>query len=349
MNNRPSLDSLAFEKLISAAWILQCQHERQAHTQIVIDRDVPATASSDRAREAPNAADTCVALHEPWELAAASLTDETWRATYAVDSLQSDSAINVIPQCSVDIEPIDGTSSHVRPPRLAPLTSGAVRSSRNWLRSLSKSADWTRDRLRSVAHYKVKVRINVSWRHAVEFAVASFSVVLIVMAFTVFQEWHSERMDVAAATTSLGAKPEKRITLAPKAQISPFPISHRLVTDEAVLSAVLRLSPYEIRALRRQATYGDDFAALLMGMLYETGRYVPQSCTTAAAWVQKSADWGNAAAQYNLALRYREGDGVAVNESEAQRWLRRAVDQKYANARTVLESLTASNTSSPSP
>jgi len=55
----------------------------------------------------------------------------------------------------------------------------------------------------------------------------------------------------------------------------------------------------------------------------------------------KSAKWGNAAAQYNLGLRYRDGDGVPANEDEAQKWLRRAADQKYANARLALETLTS--------
>lgn len=78
-----------------------------------------------------------------------------------------------------------------------------------------------------------------------------------------------------------------------------------------------------------------------MGMVYETGRYVPQSCKKAADWVATSANAGNAAAQYNLGLRYRDGDGLPANEEEAEKWLRQAADQRYSNARLALERLTS--------
>jgi uncharacterized protein len=91
--------------------------------------------------------------------------------------------------------------------------------------------------------------------------------------------------------------------------------------------------------LQRQARYGDDSAALVVGMLYETGRYLPQSCTKAADWVAKAAHWGNPAAQYNLGLRYLDGDGLPHDEDKAEKWLRKAADQRYAKAVTALEKL----------
>lgn len=111
------------------------------------------------------------------------------------------------------------------------------------------------------------------------------------------------------------------------------------VTDPAILSALRNLSHYEIVGLERQALYGDDSAALLLGMAYETGHLVPQNCVKAGEWVTKSANEGNAAAQYNLGLRYRHGDGEPVNHEVAARWLRKAAAQKYSQAQFSVESV----------
>lgn len=121
---------------------------------------------------------------------------------------------------------------------------------------------------------------------------------------------------------------------------APLQVSHMRVTDRKIEEAIRTLSRYELAGLRRRAVYGDDFAAFQMGMAYETGRGVPQSCTTAAQWVARAAEEGNAAAQYNLGLRYRDGDGVPVNEDEAVKWLRKAAAQRSSDAKLALAVLT---------
>ena len=116
-------------------------------------------------------------------------------------------------------------------------------------------------------------------------------------------------------------------------------LSHMQVTDSAMSSALQTLSRYEIAGLRRRAEYGDDSAALLLGMAYETGHLVPQNCGKAGQWVATSASEGNAAAQYNLGLRYREGDGVPVNQEVGASWLRKAAAQRYSEAQLALDSV----------
>ena len=111
-----------------------------------------------------------------------------------------------------------------------------------------------------------------------------------------------------------------------------FALSHLQVTDQGTASKLASLSQFEIAGLRRQGQYGDDGAEFLLGMAYETGRGVPQSCAKAGEWVTRSAEAGNAAAQYNLGLRYREGDGVAADPKLAEKWLKRAAKRKYAAA-----------------
>ncbi len=122
---------------------------------------------------------------------------------------------------------------------------------------------------------------------------------------------------------------------------APLQVSHMQVTDRATEDAIRTLSRYELAGLRRRAVYGDDSAAFQMGMAYELGHGVRQSCTTAAQWVARAAGDGNAAAQYNLGVRYRDGDGVPVNENEAVKWLQKAAAQESPNAQLALMPLTA--------
>jgi TPR repeat protein len=118
-------------------------------------------------------------------------------------------------------------------------------------------------------------------------------------------------------------------------------LSHLHVTDRTTENAMQTLSRYELAGLRHRAVYGDDSAAFQLGMAYEIGRWVPQSCTTAAQWVARAASEGYAAAQYNLGLRYRDGDGVPVNDDEAVNWFQKAAAQQSSDAQLALLPLTA--------
>ena len=120
------------------------------------------------------------------------------------------------------------------------------------------------------------------------------------------------------------------------ASAAPEP-SHMRVTDPAALSLVQGLSLYELETVRRQAQYGDDIAALTLGMAYEIGHHVPQSCAEAAHWIAVAAAEGNSAAQYNLGLRYVSGDGTPTNLDEARKWFEKAARHGYQKARLALQ------------
>jgi Sel1 repeat len=113
--------------------------------------------------------------------------------------------------------------------------------------------------------------------------------------------------------------------------------SHLRVTDATASSLVGGLSRYEIQTVRQQAQYGDDVAALTLGMAYEIGRHVPQSCAQAAHWIAVAAEEGNPAAQYNLGLRYISGDGIPTDLDEARKWLRKAAGRGYQKASLTLQ------------
>jgi hypothetical protein len=117
---------------------------------------------------------------------------------------------------------------------------------------------------------------------------------------------------------------------------SSFQVSHLQVTDRNTLATLRNLSSYELAGLRRKALYGDDSAALLMGMALEVGHGVHQDCKAAAWWMAKAAAEGNALAQYNLGLRYRDGDGVQADEHLAIQWLQKAASRQVPGARLAM-------------
>lgn len=212
---------------------------------------------------------------------------------------------------------------------------------RRALRSLLNVAESAKNRLKSLARQRIEVRItfdsklSLRLHRTVAATGAPLLVLLIIVAFTFLQVWNHEHLYTVSAMPRMDHQSEKGAVSKdePFRPTPPVQVSHMQVTDRVVSSVVEELSRHEIRGLRRQADYGDGSAAFIMGMIYETGRYVPQSCTKAADWVAAAAHAGNAAAQYNLGLRYRDGDGLPANQDEAEKWLRKASDQGYLNAK----------------
>jgi transaldolase len=97
-----------------------------------------------------------------------------------------------------------------------------------------------------------------------------------------------------STTAEAAAEPVKRscgsnvnqraaaILISKKSTAVPIQTSHLQITDRETGATIAELSNYEVRNLRRAADYGDDEAALLLGMLYELGRGFPQSEKTTA-------------------------------------------------------------------
>ncbi|GHT40295.1 hypothetical protein AGMMS49921_01440 [Endomicrobiia bacterium] len=63
---------------------------------------------------------------------------------------------------------------------------------------------------------------------------------------------------------------------------------------------------------------------------------VEQNYKEASNWFKKSAEQGNAKAQYNLGLMYDKGEGVKQDYKEAVDWYKKAALQGHSDARTVL-------------
>ncbi len=83
---------------------------------------------------------------------------------------------------------------------------------------------------------------------------------------------------------------------------------------------------------RRAAEQGDADAQYDLGLMYATGRGVPQDDGEAVRWFRRAAEQGLAGAQYSLGLMYYFGEGVPQDHGEAVRWYRRAAEQDHADA-----------------
>jgi uncharacterized protein len=69
------------------------------------------------------------------------------------------------------------------------------------------------------------------------------------------------------------------------------------------------------------AEQGNPAAQSYLGLLFETGRGVPQNYTEAAMWYRRAAEQGDSLAQYSLGLLYDRGQGVPQDIVEASKWL----------------------------
>lgn len=81
-----------------------------------------------------------------------------------------------------------------------------------------------------------------------------------------------------------------------------------------------------------RATAGDAAAQYNLAVLYVRGDGMAQDFGRAAAWFRAAAAAGNVDAQYDLAVMYERGLGVEQNPGEAVRWYERAAARNHAAA-----------------
>ena len=88
----------------------------------------------------------------------------------------------------------------------------------------------------------------------------------------------------------------------------------------------------EVTNLQAMADQGDALAQYNLALRYYFGRGVAQDYAKAMKWYRKAADQGNALAQYCVGNGYYHGEGVAQDYAEAVKWYRKAADQGDALA-----------------
>ena len=92
-----------------------------------------------------------------------------------------------------------------------------------------------------------------------------------------------------------------------------------------------------LASVRKRAEKGEALAMLELGSAYCQGRLrLAKDEAAGASWYERAADLGNAGAQYNLGIFYRDGTGVEQDLAEALRRFRQAAEQGDAAAQCAI-------------
>ena len=108
-------------------------------------------------------------------------------------------------------------------------------------------------------------------------------------------------------------------------------LAHKYITGEGVLKDYNKA----INWFTLAAEQGYARSQNQLGMYYKgwnNAEVVPKDYREAFKWYRKSAEQGDAEGQFNLAIMYRNGEGILKNEEEAVKWLKKAYKQNYKGA-----------------
>src|SRR5687768_604135 len=84
-----------------------------------------------------------------------------------------------------------------------------------------------------------------------------------------------------------------------------------------------------IKWYTKSATQGFIKAEYNLAIMYDEGDGVAENNAEAIKWYLKAANQGDTAAQFNLALMYDKGEGTTINKGEAIKWFGKAADGSY--------------------
>jgi TPR repeat protein len=95
----------------------------------------------------------------------------------------------------------------------------------------------------------------------------------------------------------------------------------------------------DVNRTLNKAKTGDSSAQYEMASRYANGEGVPQNFETAMSWLGKAASTGNVNAQWKLGLGYLKGIGVPHDEGQAAMWFKRAANNGDTRAQSALSDL----------
>ena len=128
---------------------------------------------------------------------------------------------------------------------------------------------------------------------------------------------------------------DKKTNGQPRAPDSVFTAN----TQEAVLEIKGAVQGTDLNRTVNRAEAGDSTAQYEMAVRYANGEGVTQSYRDAMAWFAKAAANGNDNAQWKLGLGYIKGIGVPPDERKAAAWFKRAANQGHIQAQSALSDL----------
>ena len=109
--------------------------------------------------------------------------------------------------------------------------------------------------------------------------------------------------------------------------------------QEAILAIQEAVQGTDVNRILNRADAGDSIAQYEMALRYADGEGVPQNYRDAMAWFAKAAANGNDNAQWKLGLGYIKGIGVPHDERKAVVWFKRAANHGDIRAQSALSDL----------
>jgi GAF domain/Sel1 repeat len=106
--------------------------------------------------------------------------------------------------------------------------------------------------------------------------------------------------------------------------------------QEAILAIQEAVQGTDVNRILNRANAGDSIAQYEMALRYADGEGVPQNYQYAMAWFAKAAAKGNDKAQWKLGLGYIKGIGVPHDERKAVVWFKRAANHGDIRAQSAL-------------
>jgi len=125
--------------------------------------------------------------------------------------------------------------------------------------------------------------------------------------------------------------PQKAFAVCREA-VAQFPGSPRLLWKLGSVYERGKRFPEAAAAYQKAAQAGYAPAQGALGIMYVTGRGVPQDNAQARGWLRMAADQGFAPAQSNLGLMYERGRVAPRDDGQAVIWFQKAADQEFAPA-----------------
>jgi hypothetical protein len=109
--------------------------------------------------------------------------------------------------------------------------------------------------------------------------------------------------------------------------------------QELILAIQEAVHGTDVNRILNRADAGDSIAQYEMALRYADGEGVPQNYRDAMAWFAKAAANGNDDAQWKLGLGYIKGIGVSHDERNAVVWFKRAANHGDVRAQSALSDL----------
>lgn len=139
------------------------------------------------------------------------------------------------------------------------------------------------------------------------------------------------KKSMAAPAVESGKRSPAEISPRSSAQ-APAPAGPTENVVETPAALTMPFESKEIEELYRRALHGSSLAEFSLAQKYLDGDGVPQDTAVAVKWLRRAAEHGSRGAQVNIGVIYAEGRGVQADYGEAMKWFQRAAVRGDADA-----------------